>query len=465
MDVGPDPRRRPGREHERCGRQRPQRRRLDRGEHDGRGGPVQRPARPRAGDLPRPHQRRGAHLGQRGELSTPPERVTNVGHRPLDLRLVAGLERTGGVDQRPVVGGQLRIRAVDLRVVEVGLVHAGLEVVRDQPRRDAAEVGERLHVRGGPLRLVHHQRRAHEQVPRARQDHHERPHRPTPPRRRVGPHPEPAVVDLRLLTGRRALAQHRDLRPAGLLGQVRPHPPAQTGHTHGQVVLVTQPLMDRRDRHRGAQLGGDVVTVALDVRPRHLPQPVVDQRREPFRREPSPVVLGHRRPARHHPGRDRWGGVLAQRLAIHAQTCCELVLGSARIPVGQDLDHVDHVEGPPRQRRAPSPRCRASRRSFWTSTGQTRDRHARGPHGELRDRRVGNYVIADPSNLGNFMIADTGGRVAGGCAGSFTRRCHPCAPGHAPGPDRGWLMARPSVPTPRRSWAVSRAVLVAPGTA
>src|SRR5215218_5008571 len=46
-------------------------------------------------------------------------------------------------------------------------------------------------------------------------------------------------------------------------------------------------------------------------------------------------------------------------------------------------------------------------RSFWSSTGQTRDRHARRPHGELRDRRVGNYVIADPSNLGNFMIADT----------------------------------------------------------
>src|SRR5215212_9615848 len=45
-------------------------------------------------------------------------------------------------------------------------------------------------------------------------------------------------------------------------------------------------------------------------------------------------------------------------------------------------------------------------RSFWSSTGQTRDRHARRPHGELRDRRVGNYVIADPSNLGNFMIAD-----------------------------------------------------------
>src|SRR3954470_21830665 len=46
-------------------------------------------------------------------------------------------------------------------------------------------------------------------------------------------------------------------------------------------------------------------------------------------------------------------------------------------------------------------------RSFWSSTGQTRDRHARRPHGELRDRRVGNYVIASPSNLGNFMIADS----------------------------------------------------------
>src|SRR4051794_30479404 len=52
-------------------------------------------------------------------------------------------------------------------------------------------------------------------------------------------------------------------------------------------------------------------------------------------------------------------------------------------------------------------RCWQRERSFWSSTGQTRDRHARRPHGELRDRRVGNYVIADPSNLGNFMIADT----------------------------------------------------------
>ena len=40
-----------------------------------------------------------------------------------------------------------------------------------------------------------------------------------------------------------------------------------------------------------------------------------------------------------------------------------------------------------------------------TRTRPGTDTHA--SPGELRDRRVGNYVIANPSNLGNFMIADT----------------------------------------------------------
>ncbi len=35
--------------------------------------------------------------------------------------------------------GQLGIGAVDLRVIQVWLVHPGLEVVRHQPGRDAAE--------------------------------------------------------------------------------------------------------------------------------------------------------------------------------------------------------------------------------------------------------------------------------------------------------------------------------------
>jgi hypothetical protein len=259
------------------------------------------------------------------------------------------------------VGGQLGIRAVDLRVVEVRAVHPGLEVVRDQPRGHTAEERERLHMRGGPLGLVHHQRRAHEQVPRARQDHHKRPHRPPPPRPGVEPHPQPAVVDLRLLTGRRRVTQHRDPGPAGLLGQGGPHPTAHTRDTRLQALLIAQPLMDRRDRHPRPQLDGDVVAVWLDARPGHLPQPVIGQLREPLGRQPPPILLVHRRPTRRHPGRDRRGGVLAQGLAIHAQAGRQLVLRPARIPVGQDLDHIDHVEGPPRQRPHSVPRCWASR--------------------------------------------------------------------------------------------------------
>src|SRR4249919_1102469 len=75
--------------------------------------------------------------------------------------------------------------------------------------------------------------------------------------------------------------------------------------------------------------------------------------------------------------------------------------------------------------------ARQQGRSLWSYEGQTRDRHARAPHEELRDRRVGNYVIANPSNLGNFVIADTpwGFGAVVGCV--LQRRCPGC--GQAPG--------------------------------
>ena len=124
-------------------------------------------------------------------------------------------------------------------------------------------------------------------------------------------------------------------------------------------------------------------------------------------RSPGPPVrLGHRRAARLDPGRPR-------RPCTCAASCDppragrELVLRPARVPVGQDLHDIDHVEGPPRQRLLLTSllgnedgACGLARTRPGTDT------HA-APHGELRDRRVGNYVIANPSNLGNFMIADT----------------------------------------------------------
>jgi hypothetical protein len=61
------------------------------------------------------------------------------------------------------VARQLGVGAVELGVVEVRPFDSGLEVVRDQAGRDAAEERERLDVRTGPRRLIHRQNRAQEQ--------------------------------------------------------------------------------------------------------------------------------------------------------------------------------------------------------------------------------------------------------------------------------------------------------------
>lgn len=62
------------------------------------------------------------------------------------------------------MGGQFGIRLVDFRVVEVGLVDPGLEVVGHQPARGAAEIAEGGDVRLGPRVLVQMQDRTHEHV-------------------------------------------------------------------------------------------------------------------------------------------------------------------------------------------------------------------------------------------------------------------------------------------------------------
>ena len=254
MQVGMDTDGAPAGRLEPRGRQRPQPGGLDRGEHPGRLRPGQRPA----GSLPR-------HLGAprlssllqalqavTGEVAALPKRVADIGHRPLDLRLVTGLPGASRVDEGSVVLGQLGVGAVDLRIVEVRLVDAGLEVIGDQPRRAAAEEGKRLHVAARPFGLVHRDDRAHEHVPGAGQHHDERPQGAAPAGRRVGPHPQLAVVDLGLLTGSgRVRVEYPYLIGLDLLGQVGRHIPAQGRDRHRQIVLVTQPLVDRGRTHPG----------------------------------------------------------------------------------------------------------------------------------------------------------------------------------------------------------------------
>lgn len=353
VDVRADRGRRPASQHERSRRQRQQFGRLQRVEHGHRGGPAERPALPPPRDLLAPGHGLGLHVLDRGELPASPERVADIGHRPLDPRLVLRLRRPGRIDQRSVVRCEFGIRLVDLRVVEVGLVDAGLEVVRDEPARDAAEVAEGRDVRFRPRVLVQVQHRPNEHVPRARQHHHERPDPVAFPGPRIDPLPEEAIVDLSLRTGLDVVAQHCNLRLRHLVRKRRVHPATERGDRHLQLVLVTQPLMDRRDGHRPEQ-ALDVVAVLVDVRPGHLPQPSVDEPREPLLDQLRPVGLAHRRTARTDPGRFCRRQVLPDRLAVHPQRRGQLALRAARVPVDVDLGHVDHDERSPRHPGCPS---------------------------------------------------------------------------------------------------------------
>jgi len=248
------------------------------------------------------------------------------------------------------VAGQLGIGAVDLGVVQVGPVDPGAQVVGHQPTWRAAEERKRGDVRGGPGVLVHAQHRPHEQVPRAAQHHHKRPHPPAAPTGRVDPAAQIAVVDLGFLARPDLLAQHHHLAAAQLLGQHRGHIPPQRRHAGRKALLVTQPLVDGGLGHPGGQQLLDVVVMAADLRPGHLPQPGVDQVREPASDQLRPVRRRHRRATRAKARSDRRGQVLADRLAVHSQAGRHFADRPARIPVDQDLGHVDHDERPPRHR-------------------------------------------------------------------------------------------------------------------
>ena len=248
------------------------------------------------------------------------------------------------------MGGQLRIRPVDLRVVQIRLVDPGAQVVRHEPGRYPAEEREPGHMRRRPRGLVHRQDRPHEHVPRTGKDHRERPHRAPQPGARVGPHPQLAVVDLRLRTRIDLITQHHDLVAAHLFGQVRRHITLQRRHTRGQAVFIAQPLMDRRLRHPGLEHRHDPVVMGGDLRPGRLPQRGIGQLREPARYQRRPLRRRARRPTRRDPRRHRRGQVLTDGFAIHTQAVGNLAQRAPRIPVDQNFGHINHGETSPRHR-------------------------------------------------------------------------------------------------------------------
>ncbi len=383
--VGMDLRRRPGRQLERLGRQRQQRRRFRSLEHLQRLRASKRPAGAAAGDLEAPDLSGLLHRGQRAELAAGEEAVADIGNRPLHAWLVLRLPRPRGVDEHAVVAGQLGVGTVELGVVQVRADHAGLEVIGHQPPGRSAEEAQRGHVRLDPYGQRHRHHRADEQVPRAGQHHHKRPHPPGLAGGRVGPQAQVAVVQLGLLAGRWVGLAHRDLPPDGLtVGHGRPDVAAEAGDAGLQAVLVAQPLPDRGDRV-DRQLLADQLMERGDLAEPGMAQLGGDQLREPPTHQLRPALLADRLAPGHDAGRHGGRDVLTDGVAVHAQAVGDLADRAARMPVDQDLGDIHHLEGPPCHPDPPRHRCRdeQDRRSGTGRGGEFRDR---GPD-ELADRR------------------------------------------------------------------------------
>ena len=99
----------------------------------------------------------GVAFGEREE-GLPAQSPENIGlrksHSGLDFRLVARLVRPRRQDSDGVMRRHRAIGAVDLGVVERGLVDAALQIVGNQQPRRAAEEAEHAHMRAGPVRQL-----------------------------------------------------------------------------------------------------------------------------------------------------------------------------------------------------------------------------------------------------------------------------------------------------------------------
>ena len=104
--------------------------------------------------------------------------------------------------------------------------------------------------------------------------------------------------------------------------------------------------MHRRDRvRRQHQL--DPVAMRVDLRIRQAARLRVDQLREPVPHQLHPLHPRQRRATRHEPSRLRRCHVLADRSPIHPHTRRDIGLGPTRMPMLQNLHHIDHVERSP----------------------------------------------------------------------------------------------------------------------
>jgi len=182
------------------------------------GGAVDAPA----GYLETPPDGFLAGLLQASELPTPPEAVPDVRHNPFNPRIVFRVAAPARVNQGVIVSGQLRIDAVELRIVDIRLDHAVPEVVQHQATRHTPEEFEGKHVAFQPRLKVQAQHRTDEHVAAEGQHHRKGPDSAPPAGRRFQPLSQVTEVDLGLRARRNLRPPDGDLR----LGQdFRQHGP------------------------------------------------------------------------------------------------------------------------------------------------------------------------------------------------------------------------------------------------
>ncbi len=158
--------------------------------------------------------------------------------------------------------------------------------------------------------------------------------------------------------------------------------------------------MDRRHRVR-PEHHPDPLTVLVDHPERQTARPGIHQLREPTSHQHRPLRPAQHRATRHQTSRLRRGDVLADRLRVHPQTRRDHRLRAPRVPVLQDLDHINHLERSP---------CH---HTSLVSTDERALTTAESPTGGPPPRpgntvivQVGNYVIVTPTQLGNSVTAD-----------------------------------------------------------
>ena len=215
---------------------------------------------------------------EEGQPAQPPENVgLRKSHAGLDFRLVPRLSRPRRQDADRVMRRHRAVGAVDLGIVERGLVDPALQIVGNQQLRRAAEKAEHAHVRAGPVRQLLRPGRLGIGEVRGAEHGDENLRLADFARRRIDdPDPLARIIDERLFPGDMVLAHHRRQPPFEPAKQIAE---AAVAVTLRMALSVFLP----EDHHRDA----GTLQLARQGRPVRLDPPPLARRDPGAPKEPA----------------------------------------------------------------------------------------------------------------------------------------------------------------------------------